>query len=142
MEVITHFEGCRNPYIVRKNGVHRSSQSERAPLVGYAHSRRLAARVNTRICPPGSYDRDWCSTQFGHRRFKVALNCPFTRLSLPTRKARAIVVQHELHGSREHRVKLSPGGSSGKERNPLKMIDFRLSARQCGIAHEQPALSR
>jgi hypothetical protein len=27
-----------------------------------------------------------------------------------------------------------------KERNPLKMIDFRLSARQCGTAHERPAL--
>src|SRR2546423_5310858 len=36
VELVTHFEGCRNPYIVRQNGVHRSSQSARAPFLGNA----------------------------------------------------------------------------------------------------------
>src|SRR5258705_1977769 len=36
VKLITHFEGCRNPYIVRKNGVHRSSESERAPPLRHA----------------------------------------------------------------------------------------------------------
>src|SRR2546423_3151309 len=111
MELITHFEGCRNPYIGRKNGGHRSSESTRVPFPGHAHSRCLAARVNTSICPPGAHDCDWCSAQFGHRRFELALNRPFVRLPLPAGKARAIVVQHELHGTRQHRVKLAPEGS-------------------------------
>ena len=83
----------------------------RAPFPRHAHSRSLAARVNTSICSPGAQDRDWCSTQFGHRPFELALNRPFVRLPLPAGKARAIVVQHELHGTRHHRVKLAPEGS-------------------------------
>jgi hypothetical protein len=38
-----------------------------------------------------------CSTEFGDRGFEDALNSPFAGLPLPARKARAIVVHHELH---------------------------------------------
>ena len=114
----------------------------RAPFLRHAHSRGLAARVNTRICSPGAHDRDWCSTQFGHRPFELALNRPFVRLPLPAGKARAIVVQHELHGTRQHPREISPGRLTVKERNPLNVIDFRLSARQCGLTREPRFLSR
>jgi hypothetical protein len=51
-----------------------------------------------------------CPTEFGNRGFEDSLNGPFARLPLPARKARAIVVHHELHGTRQHRVKLSLNG--------------------------------
>jgi hypothetical protein len=106
MKLVTHFEGSRYPYIIWKNGVHRSSKRERAPLFWYAHSRRLAARVNPCIRPSGAHDCESFTAESRHRCFENALNRPLTRLSLPAGKARAIVVQHELHGSRRHRVKL------------------------------------
>ena len=111
VKLITHFEGCRNPYIIRKNGVHRSSESERAPFVRHAQSRGLPARVYSRICPPGTHDRDGCSAQPEHRRLEFTLNRPLVGLPLPAGKARAIVVQHKLHGTRQHRVKLAPEDS-------------------------------
>jgi hypothetical protein len=141
VELVTHFEGSGNPYIVWKNGVHRSSERERVPFLWYAHPRSLAARVNSCIRSAGAHDCESFSTQPRDGRFENALDRPLAGLSLPAGKARAIVVQHELHGSRQHRVKLSPDESLGKERNLLKMIDFRVSARQCGTADQPRSLS-
>ena len=142
VKLIMHFEGCRNPYIVRKNGVHRSSESERAPLLRHAHSRCLATRVNPRICSPGPCHGERRSTQPRHRRLEDSLDSSFGRLPLPAGKARAIIVQHELHGTRQHRVIITRERVAVKERNPLKMIDFRLSTRQCGPTRAPLALSR
>lgn len=111
VELVTHVEGSGNPYIIRKNGVHRSSKRECAPFLWYAHSRSLAARVNSCIRPAGAHDSESFTAKPRDRRFQNALNRPLAGLSLPTGKARAIVVQHELHGSRQHRVKLSPAES-------------------------------
>ena len=71
-----------------------------------------------------------------------ALNRPLARLSLPARKARAIVVQHQLHGTRQHPREIIPGRLHVKERNPLEMIDFRLSAGQCAAARMPASPSR
>ena len=90
--------------------------------------------MHSRIRPPCAYDRDRASAQPGYSCLENTLNRPLTRLPLPAGKARAIVVQHKLHGTRQHRVKLAVDNALGKERNPLKMIDFRPSARQCGTA--------
>jgi hypothetical protein len=107
VELVTHFEGSGNPYIIGKNGVHRSSKGERGPFLRHAHSGSLPARVNSCIRPAGAHDCESFSAQPGDRRFENTLNRPLAGLSLPTGKPRAIVVQHELHGSRQHRVKLS-----------------------------------
>src|SRR2546429_631989 len=66
-----------------------------------------AGRVNSRIRPTGAYYCDTFPAQLGCCRFENTLNGSLTRLSLPAGKAGAIVVQHELHGPRQHRVKLS-----------------------------------
>jgi len=142
MELVTHFVGSGNPYIVRKNGVHRSSKRGCAPPLRHAHAGGLPARVNTRICPSGADHRESLSAQPRHRGLENTLNRPLVRLSLPARKARAIVVQHELHGTRQHPREIIPGGRGVKERNPLKMIDFRVSASQCAPARKPGAPSR
>ena len=142
VKLLTHLEGCRNPYIVWKNGVHRSSKRERAPLLGYAHTRSLAARVNPCIRPSGADDWYGFSAQPRHRRFENTLNRPLAGLSLPAGKSPAIVVQHELHGTRQHPREIILGRVSVKERNPLEMIDFRPFAGQCATAHAPGALSR
>jgi hypothetical protein len=80
-----------------------------------------------------------CPTQSRNRCLELALDRSFTGLALPAAKARAIVVQHELHGTRHHCVKLSANGGIGKERNPLKMIDFRSPARQCATTAAAPS---
>jgi hypothetical protein len=49
VELFTHFEGCRNPYIIRKKGVHRSSQRGRSPLLWYSNPGRLPARMDTSV---------------------------------------------------------------------------------------------
>ena len=142
VKLLTHLEGCRNPYIVWKNGVHRSSKRERAPLLRYAHTRSLATRVNPCIRPSGAYDSDRFSGQPRHRRLENTLNRPLAGLSLPAGKARAIVVQHQLHGTRQHPREITLGRVTVKERNPLEMIDFRTFGGQCATAHEQGTPSR
>jgi hypothetical protein len=63
----------------------------------------MYARVRSSSAKYGSR----CPTEFGNRGFEDSLNSPFARLPLPPGKPRAIVVHHELHGTRQHRVKLS-----------------------------------
>jgi hypothetical protein len=134
MELVTHFEGSGNPYIVWKNSVHRSSKRAGAPFLGHAHAGGLSARMNSRICPSGADDRESLSAQLRHCGLENTLNRPLAWLSLPAGKARAIVVQHQLHGTRQHPREIIPGRPHVKKRNPLEMIDFRVSARQCAAA--------
>lgn len=63
-----------------------------------------------RVSASRTNDGDGCATQPGHRRLENTLNRSLTRLPLPAGKPRAIVVQHELHGTRQHRVKLVRDG--------------------------------
>ena len=63
VKLITHFKGCCYPYVVRKNGVHRSSESERVPLLRHAQPGGLPACVYSSVCPPSAYDRDRRSAQ-------------------------------------------------------------------------------
>lgn len=132
MKLFIHLVGCRNPYIIRKNGVHGSPESGAGPLFWDPHSGGLTSRVHTRVRSSRSNDSDGCGTQPGRRRLENTLNRSLIRLSLPAGKPRAIVVQHQLHGTRQHRVKLPGAKRHCKERNPLEMIDFRVSAGQCG----------
>ena len=80
------------------------------PLFGYARSRGLASRMYTCIRSSSAKYGSRRPTEFGNRGFEDSLKSPFARLPLPPGKARAIVVHNELHGTRQHRVKLSPNG--------------------------------
>lgn len=63
--------------------------------------------MNSCIRAARAHDRNRLSAQSRYRRFEYTLNRPLVWLPLPAGKARAIVVQHELHSTREHRVKLA-----------------------------------
>jgi hypothetical protein len=134
VELLTHFVSSGNPYIVRKNGIHRSAESSGFPFFGNSDRGSLASRMNTSVGSARSDHCERCSAEPCGRRFELTLNGPLVRLPLPAGEARAIIVQHHLHATRHHWREITSQRVSVKERNSLKMIDFRLSAPQCGTS--------
>ena len=134
VKLFTHFESGGNPYIVRKNGIHRSAESSGFPFFGNSHRGGLASGMNTRVGSARSDHCERCSAKPSYRRLEHTLNGPFVRLPLPAGKARAIIVQHHLHATRHHWREITRPRFAVKERNSLKMIDFTLAAAQCGTS--------
>ena len=74
------------------------------PLLRHSHTDRLPARVDARVGTAGSLSHYTLSAKPGEHALDFALDGPLLGLHLPAREGGPVIVQHELHSARRHRL--------------------------------------
>ena len=115
---IAHLDCAGDPQVRRQYRVQCPPQLSRLPLERDSHSHRLPARVHASIGASGSQRAHGCVAQPLECALQHSLNRARCRLALPSRKPRAIVMQHQLHHALRHAWKLPerPSLSSDQKR--------------------------
>ena len=104
VELGTHLDGLRYPYVRRQHRIHGPSKLRGFPSRRDDHTDRLPARMHTRVRPTRPEGRNGCVAQALERLFNHPLYRALLRLSLPAAEVRAVILQHELHGPIGHRL--------------------------------------
>lgn len=104
MELGTHLVRRRDPHVAGEECVHGASQRERRPPLRHSHTDRLPARVHARVGTAGSLSHDPLSAETGEHALDFTLDGPLLGLHLPAGEGGPVIVQHELHGARRHRL--------------------------------------